>query len=378
MGEPVARVAAGGPRRADGQASAAAVVADADVAQAAAWLHAGGHRGDRGGAPAVVGGQAAQLRRWRAADCARGSHGRVIGADRRARRVGRGEGATLRLAERVGGGQCTGRQPRAALRRQVGLAVVAALRRGGRVARDYGGGARGGDVAASHRVRSLAGGDPFLVRAGHGGGLRCQEADGGDAGDEAAPRRGAARRGRRRGRAVATGAGWGGEWHAPSSGVVLSASRGNGVREGGVSTPDALLTNGQRCHRSLGGDQADLHDRLMAQNHRSQDCPSGPHGQLESLASAVSDCSLPCEATSLPSRPQTARPGAVSRHCHCRRPCRRHGSTDRIPSSCAPDAPGSAGTSWSRRAFSCAAPRTAKTARRSPNECAAAGRPQTP
>jgi hypothetical protein len=75
------------------------------------------------------------------------------------------------------------------------------------------------------------------VRAGHGGGLRCQEADGGDGCDEAAPRRGAARRRWRRGRAVASGAGWGGEWHAPSSGVVLSASRGNGVREGGVSRP---------------------------------------------------------------------------------------------------------------------------------------------
>ena len=54
--------------------------------------------------------------------------------------------------------------------------------------------------------RGLAGGDPFLVRAGRGRDLRRQKAGGGDAGDEAAPRRGAARRQRRRGRVVAIGA----------------------------------------------------------------------------------------------------------------------------------------------------------------------------
>jgi hypothetical protein len=75
------------------------------------------------------------------------------------------------------------------------------------------------------------------VRAGRGCDLRRQKAGGGDASHETAPPRSAARRQRRRGRAVAIGAGRGGKWHAPSSGVVWSASWGNGVREGGVSTP---------------------------------------------------------------------------------------------------------------------------------------------
>jgi len=43
---------------------------------------------------------------------------------------------------------------------------------------------------------------------------------------------------------VATGAGRGGEKHAPWSGAVLSVSRGNGVHEGGVSMLGKLSAHG--------------------------------------------------------------------------------------------------------------------------------------